>query len=384
MRRFPEKLQQKLDLRKNEGSLRYLSEPEAFIDFSSNDYLGFARSSVIFNNSHRYLKEKNIVENGAGGSRLLTGNHKLYKIAECTLSSFFEVEEALIFNSGYDANIGFFASVPQRGDIILYDEYVHASIRDGIAMSHARGYKYLHNSITNLREKIEAVSLPQGANIYVVTESVFSMDGDSPDLKELCHFCSDNNLFLVVDEAHAIGVIGKQGKGLVYDLKLQDYVFAVLVTFGKALGCHGAAVLGSGSLKHYLVNFARSLIYTTALPPHALASFLCAVNYFNTTPAPFEKLRQNILFFKHQIEHYGLEHLFIPGNSAIYSAVVPGNSQVKELSSLMRGRGYEVKPILAPTVPEGKERLRFCIHSYNTENEMKEVLKLLATFAQKK
>ena len=360
MKRFPENLQQKLDSRKNEGALRYLGMSEEYIDFSSNDYLGFARSSTIFDNTYHYLKENTSTANGAGGSRLLTGNHKLYQTVEYTLSHFFKVENTLIFNSGYDANIGFFASVPQRGDVILYDEYVHASIRDGIAMSHAKGYKYHHNSITSLREKVETLNFPKGANVYVVTESVFSMDGDSPDLETLCHFCRDHHLFLVVDD-----------------------VFAILVTFGKALGCHGAAVLGSNLLKNYLVNFARSLIYTTALPPHTLASVLCAVNYFNATTEPFEKLRQNILYFQYQIEHYGLKNLFIPGNSAIYSAVIPGNSKVKELSSLMIHEGFEVKPILAPTVPEGKERLRFCIHGYNTKNEMEEVLKLLATFAQK-
>ena len=178
---FPKKLSAKLVQRKENNSLRNLGERSDLIDFSSNDYLGFAKSEVIFNKTHQFLIDKNIKINGATGSRLLSGNHNLYTETEKELCEFHNSETSLIFNSGYDANIGFFSSVPQRGDIILYDELIHASIRDGIQLSSAKSYKFKHNNLQNLDEMLKRVQHNE-SDVYIVTESVFSMDGDSPDL----------------------------------------------------------------------------------------------------------------------------------------------------------------------------------------------------------
>jgi len=381
MRELPKKLQSKLRYRKNKNALRKLSLQNDLVDFSSNDYLGFSRSKSIFNNAHQYLVEKNICLNGATGSRLLSGNNNLYDAVEMMLCKFHKSKDALVFNSGYDANIGFFSSVPQRGDIILYDEYIHASIRDGILMSHAKAYKFGHNNLEELQQKcqVERSRSHSDAEIYVVTESVFSMDGDSPNLKALAKFCSKKQCRLIVDEAHAIGVFGKNGVGKIQELELQDQLFAWLVTFGKGLGCHGAAILGSTGLKQYLVNYARSFIYTTALPPHSLATIKCSYDALDKTQE-IKNLKNNIKFFNDEVTNLQLQDHFIVSNSAIHSCIVSGNNKVKELAQHLGKNGFDVKPILSPTVPEGQERLRFCIHSYNSEAEISEVLKLLAIF----
>ena len=296
MVRFPKKIQSKLSNRSATNSLRKLSSQNNLIDFSSNDYLGFSKAKEIFDKTHQYLVDNNLQQNGATGSRLLSGNHKLHELVEQELATFFNAESTLIFNSGYDANVGLFSSVPQRGDIILYDEFIHASIRDGIRLSNAKSFSFKHNALDDLETKIgsaKAQSKIPYSEIYIVTESVFSMDGDSPDLKSVLDLCEEHNAHLIVDEAHAVGVFGNKGCGLVKELGLENEVFARIITFGKGMGCHGAAIMGAVKLKEYLVNFARSFMYTTALPPHALATIKIAFEHLIISNK-IEKLQKNI------------------------------------------------------------------------------------------
>ena len=371
---FPKKLQQKISQRVAQNSLRKLGKENSLIDFSSNDYLGFAKSEVIFNKTHQFLVDNNSKINGATGSRLLSGNHKLYTEVEKQLAKLHNSETALVFNSGYDANIGFFASVPQRGDIILYDEFIHASIRDGIQLSNAKSFKFKHNDLTHLEELLKRVH-HNDLEIYVVTESVFSMDGDSPDLIAISQLINkQTNTHLVIDEAHALGVFGF---GLIQKLQLENVVFARIITFGKGLGCHGAAILGSEQLQQYLVNFARSFIYTTGLSPHALATIKIA--YVELTFSnSLVKLQENIQHFISESNRLQLS--FIESSSAIHCCVISGNERVKNIALQLQKSGFEVKPILSPTVPLNQERLRFCLHAYNSKEEITDVLEKLATF----
>ena len=383
MKNFPKSLTQKLQQREQNNALRKLPVSNNLIDFASNDYLGFANSEEIFNQTHDCLLENNIKINGATGSRLISGNHNLYQKTEDYIAKFHQSESALVFNSGYDANVGFFSSVPQRNDIILYDELCHASIRDGIQMSNAKSYKFQHNDFNHL-EKVIISQLetrnPKPETFYVVTESVFSMDGDSPNLEELVNLCEKHNCFLVIDEAHALGVFGDLGEGLIQYQGLQDKVFARIITFGKGLGCHGAAILGSQELKTYLVNFARSFIYTTGLSPHSVATILIAYQYLKSEKEAIQKLKNNIQFFNQEKLQMGLKPMFVYSKSAIQCAIIPGNDKVKAIANKLQENGFDVKAILSPTVPEGQERLRFCLHSNNSEKEISEVLKLLTTF----
>lgn len=325
---LPKKLVQKLQQRSRDNALRTLPVGTGLVDFSSNDYLGFSRSEHIFNRAAEILKEQDVTLNGATGSRLLTGNHKLYELAEQQITQFFNSESALLFNSGYDANVGFFSSVPQRGDLIFYDELCHASIRDGIKMSHAKSYKFKHNDVDDLKAKCQVERPPaeragsrnlhKTSDIFIVTESVFSMDGDQPDLKKMTDFCTQNGFYLVVDEAHAIGVLGKKGEGLVQQLGLEKQIFARLITFGKALGCHGAAILGSKKLTEYLTNFARSFIYTTALPPHSVATIMASLEELEERTFEKEHLAKNIQILQKEIKNAKLRDYFLPSNSAIH------------------------------------------------------------------
>ncbi len=385
LKTLPNKLQKKLDRRIENNALRTLSLQSDLIDFSSNDYLGFAVDKKIFDRTHQLLKEKKAFQNGATGSRLLSGNHHLYHETEKILATIHNTEAALIFNSGYDANVGFFSSVPQKGDIILYDELIHASIRDGIQMSYAKAFKFAHNDIYDLVKKLQhhAVNHKKSGTelfeVYIVTESVFSMDGDSPDLKKFIEVCEDHQCQLIVDEAHATGVFGEKGVGLLQELKLESRIFARINTFGKALGCHGAVILGSENLKSYLVNFARSFIYTTGLPPHSLAAIQSGYWALQSS-SEIEKLKDNINFFNQALKIKNLESKFIESNSAIHCCIVSGNEHVKNVALKIQKNGFDVKPIVSPTVPKGKERLRFCLHSFNSKEEIGEVLELLATF----
>ena len=376
---LPKKLQDKIDARARDSSLRSLGFRQDLIDFSSNDYLGFSRSKEIYNKDSSILKQHNYQANGATGSRLLTANHPLYLDTEKQIATFHKTPSALIFNSGYDANIGFFSSVPQRGDVILYDALCHASIRDGIAMSHAKAYEFAHNNLQALEALLEAQnsSSKTGPEIYVVTEAVFSMDGDRPALKEVANLCKKYSAYLIVDQAHATGVIGPKGKGLVQELALEDLVFARIVTFGKALGCHGAAILGSCELKSYLINFARSFIYTTALPPHTLATIGAAYRELEHNSDAIKKLQDNISTLQMSILDAQLTPHFIPSQSAIHCCVIKGNKATKDVAALLQQNKFDVKAILSPTVPKGQERLRICLHSYNKKEDIKALVALL-------
>jgi 8-amino-7-oxononanoate synthase len=373
MKLFPKSLQEKLDLREANNSLRSLKAENNLIDFSSNDYLGFAHSELIFDATHQFLLDRNIKINGATGSRLISGNHNLYKEAEDYIAEFHQSEAALIFNSGYDANVGFFSSVPQRNDIILFDELCHASIRDGIQLSNARSFKFMHNDFEDLEKKITKFQTGD-SSVYVAIESVYSMDGDTPNLEELILVCEKYNCFLIVDEAHALGVFGDKGEGLIQSLDFQDKVFARIITFGKGLGCHGAAILVSQNLKDYLVNFARSFIYTTGLSPHSVATILIAYQQLSVEKMTIEKLRENIIHFNQEKNLLGLKPMFVRSKSAIQCAIIPGNEKVKKVASQLQSEGFDVKAILSPTVPEGQERLRVCLHSYNSKEQISSVL----------
>ena len=277
--------------------------------------------------------------------------------------------------------MGFFSAVPQKGDLILFDELCHASIRDGIQLSNSKSYKFKHNDFEDLEKRLrQAQSDILIKTIYIATESVFSMDGDAPNLEELLALTEQYNAYLVIDEAHALGVFGNQGEGLVQMLGLQEKVFARIMTFGKGLGCHGAAVLGSVALKQYLVNFARSFIYTTGLSPHSVATVLVAYQHLNKDDEKILALKENIIHFNQQKNLLGLKPLFVHSKSAIQCAIIPGNEKVKNIASQLQDKGFDVKAILSPTVPEGQERLRFCLHTFNSKDEINGVLQLLFQF----
>jgi 8-amino-7-oxononanoate synthase len=372
MNRFPKKLLSLLDKRKIENNFRTLSLPDkSLIDFSSNDYLGFSKNPELKNLKYSILKEYQIQQQGSTGSRLITGNSQIHINCEKQIADFHNGERALLFNSGYNANVGVLSSVLQRGDIVLYDELCHASIIDGVRLSFATAFKFKHNDISHLEELLERNKTAE--NIYVVTESVFSMDGDCALLKEISTICKNQNAYLIVDEAHAIGVYGEKGKGLCNKLNIEQDCFARIYTFGKAMGVHGAAVVGSNDLYDYLINFARSFIYTTALPASSVASIMASYNLLKNTNQT-KAVKENIsLFNKLTYELQGK----INSTSAIHCFLIKGNENAINASKQLIDKGFDVRAIKSPTVKAGAERLRICLHATNTQQEFQQLSEAL-------
>jgi 8-amino-7-oxononanoate synthase len=363
-----------IEERKARNALRALTLPGDRIDFCSNDYLGFARSPRLRSmvQEHHARRGNDFV--GSTGSRLISGNSKLCESVEERIADFHEAEAGLIFNSGYDANLGLISSVPQRSDTVLYDELVHASIRDGLRLTFARSYSFRHNDLDDLKQKIGRGR----GQVFVAVESVYSMDGDAAPLSEMAKLCREHGCHLIVDEAHATGIFGPGGRGRTAELDLTDQVFARVHTFGKALGSHGAIVLGSDTLRTFLINFARSFIYTTFLPPHSLLAVESAYEMLDESQELIEKLHRNIRLFRSGIPAE-LGKSFIESDSPIQCSLISGNDCVKQAAGYLRGEGFDVRPILSPTVPRGKERLRVCLHTFNTPNEIQHLTELLRT-----
>ena len=379
---FPKHLSEKLEARKQQDALRSVSSKIVGIDFSSNDYLGLASSSKNYLSAHERIVVSNTLQSGAGGSRLLSGNHALYSKAEAIIAKFHVCEAALIYTSGYTANLGLLGAITDKECVVLYDGLCHASIREAIGFSKTKAYKFSHNDLDHLKKLINKFK-PSAKSVFVITESVFSMDGDSPDLVELATMCKAHNCYLIIDEAHAVGVFGSKGQGLVQHFQLQDLVFARIVTFGKALGGHGAAVLGSKQLTDYLTNFSRTFIYTTALAPITIAGVIEAYEWLqqsNESNQELQKLHCNIAILRSCIIKHGLDGQFIDSKSAIHCCVISGNGRVKEISKKLLAIHMDVRPILAPTVAKGQERLRICLHSFNTEEQIEKLIGAIAKF----
>jgi 8-amino-7-oxononanoate synthase len=349
----------KLEKRKREDNLRKLQIPSNLVDFCSNDYLGFSEKKAHFRPTSQ----------GATGSRLIRGNSNLFEKIEAKISVFHRAEAGLIFNSGYNANIGLFSCIADKGDTIIFDQFIHASIRDGIRLSAARSFSFEHNNTDSLEKKLQQAN----GNILVAIESIYSMDGDQCDLKKILTLCEKYQAQIILDEAHATGVIGEFGRGLACNLKLENQIFARIHTFGKSMGCHGAIILGSKELREYLINFSRAFIYTTALSEGSLMAIDNAYQELEKAEETIHKLQKNITFFKASISEK-LKKYYIPSSSSIQCILIAGNEKARKTESMLQKRGFDIRAICHPTVEKGRERLRICIHSFNSENEIKQCL----------
>jgi len=353
-------LTQRLQERAAYGALRTLRLAGGQADYFSNDYLGIAKNRLI----EEQLRGKEYLH-GSTGSRLLAGNYNLLEKVENEIAVFHDATAALIFNSGYDANFGLLSCIAQRGNLILYDKLSHASIRDGIRQSFADSFSFAHNDLDDLEKKLKN----HKGNCFVVTESVFSMDGDMAPLQEMASLCERYEANLIVDEAHATGVIGERGEGVVQLLGLQRRCFARIHTFGKALGCHGAVILGSSQLRNYLINFCRPFIYSTAIPPASVAAIQASYAIFPAMKKERESINRLVALF----ENPG----FKKSNTPIQCFIIPGNEKVKQVAQMLLVENIDVRPILYPTVPSGEERLRVALHSFNKEEETRKLISIL-------
>lgn len=364
-------LSQRLKKRFAENSFRTL-RPADFskADFSSNDYLGFARSPELADlckgawERHVSKGESRFI--GSGGSRLLSGDSAYAHYLEEIIAEYFGSESSLLFNSGYTANLALFSSLPSRSGTVFYDDLIHASVRDGIRMSGCRGWSFRHNDLKHLEELLAKSS----GEKWVVAEAIYSMDGDSPDLEAMVELCEKFNAALILDEAHSGGVRGEKGTGLSNELGISDHVFARLFTFGKSFGVHGAAVCGSHTLVNYLINFARPFIYSTALPVHDLTAIRASLKFAEEADHLRTDLRRLVDYFRIKVNATALKPRLTRSESSIQGLVIPGNHEVRRVAEACQSTGIDARPVLSPTVKAGTERLRIILHSYNTTTEV--------------
>jgi 8-amino-7-oxononanoate synthase len=338
--------------------------PHTGIDLSSNDYLGLARSQELHTQISQAYDERKIKRNGSTGSRLLTGNSHLSIETEQLLAHIFQSEATLLFGSGYTANLAVLSALPQRGDTIIYDEHSHASIKDGARLSLASRWSFAHNDMDDLRAKLKNAP----GHKWVVVESLYSMDGSYCPIKEVCAIAKEFGAYTVVDEAHATGAIGQRGGGLAEFTEVTDQIDLRIYTFGKAMGIHGACVAGSAKVIHYLVNFSRPFIYTTAPDDHSLISIQQAFEFLSKNIALQTRLQHVIDVFVSKRRMANAS--FVKSESQIQALILPGREQVVAVAKKLKSQGFDVRPILSPTVPDGAERIRICLHEFNSDDEI--------------
>ena len=315
---------------------------------------------------------------GSASARLLTGTLPVYKELEELLARLFNKDNALLFNSGYHANVGINSSLAGKGDVIFSDKLNHASIIDGMKLADGKFFRYPHNNMQAL-EKLLIRERNNYNNAVIVSESVFSMDGDIADLKKLVELKEKYNCILVIDEAHAFGVFGQKGLGVCETLGIIDKVDLIIGTFGKAIGSMGAFAVGNGTLIDYLTNKARSFIFSTALPPVNIAFTKWIIE--NKLEKTYEK-RMNMLKIGEKFTKILTPHPSpLPQGEREYSHIIPivigGNKETVEICEVLYQNGYFTLPIRPPTVPEGTSRLRLSLTTEITEQELNNAITLV-------
>jgi 8-amino-7-oxononanoate synthase len=360
---MPANHERALDALLRRGRLRSLDAPQG-IDFTSNDYLGLAQSQELADAITEAIGRG--IPVGAGGSRLLRGNHPEHEALEAEAAVFFGSETALFFGGGFIANTALMATLPARGDLIVYDDLVHASVHDGMRLSKANSIAAKHNDAQSFEDTIKAWRHGGATGQpWIIVESLYSMDGDRAPIDELAGIAQRHDAMLIVDEAHATGVFGPEGRGLAAHLEGDDNVIT-LHTCGKALGVMGALVLAPRMIHDFLVNRARAFIYATAPSPLVAAAVRAALDICRTQPERREKLQRLIAFAGDELKS---KTRYQPSGSQIQPIVVGADASALALASAMKARGYDVRAIRPPTVPEGTARLRLTI-TLNTDESI--------------
>ncbi|KAH6572559.1 hypothetical protein BASA84_000570 [Batrachochytrium salamandrivorans] len=371
-------------------------------DFSSNDYLGLSHSTALLSSVHQALVHSTSLQLplsdaspqiGSTGSRLLSGNSTQAAMLESQLVSHYtnntpsngKSSRALLFNSGYDANLTLFSAIPQSDCLVLYDELIHASVHDGLALRRFGAVaSFRHNSVEDVRDKVECFFAKDNVSscssttastkcVIVAVEAIYSMDGDMAPLLELANLARayPGRVNLIVDEAHSTGMMGNRGAGLVSYLGIEDAVFARLHTFGKGMGVHGAVVIGPPELVQFLVNFGRPLIYSTMMSFHSLITIRASHDYMSTHWKSLqENLHTRIVLFRRLMSQIPSGARLLDSKTAIQGIVLPGNDNVNRLARILISQGQRVLAIRFPTVPRGTERVRICLHVHNTHEEI--------------
>lgn len=362
------RFQEELYKREQKGTLRTLKPKAEGIDFYSNDYLGLAKNKELQKIILEKINECPQLLSGSTGSRLISGNSGITDFTERFIAEKHQFPSALLFPSGYNANLALFSTLPNRHDMIIVDEQIHRSVHDACKMSNARKLKFRHND----PEHLESILKKQEGHCYIAIESLYSMEGDIAPIKEIAALAKKYEAGLIVDEAHAFGVFGY---GLVERYGLKDQVTANVITYGKALGAHGAAILCNDTLKSYLVNFASPFIYTTSAQDFQWMRIKTGYDFLENNQELSIRLQENIKTFRSQ-------GLASPSSviSPVQAIIIPDNQKLKSLQKELSDEGFLTYAIYSPTVKEGSERLRICLHSFNTEEEIIKLTGIIKDF----
>ncbi len=367
-----ERIEDLLRRRREKGLLRVLRPAEfrkegliyfkegKYLDLSSNDYLGLSGHPKIKEASQRAIRE---LGTGSSGSRLLSGDLDIHHLLEERIARFKGKEGALVFNSGYQANIGLISSLCGRGDVVFCDRLSHASILDGIILSRARFFRFRHNDLDSLEYLLKKERY-KFRNSLIITETVFSMDGDIAPLKEIVELKERYSCLIMVDEAHATGIFGKTGAGIAEEKDVTDHIDLIMGTFSKALGSFGAYLACSNRMKEYFVNTTRSFIYSTALPPAVIAANIASLDVVRDEPFRRKTLLENAAYFRKKLHGHGFK---VRGSSQIVPFIIGDTQRTVCLSDRLKRKGYWALPIRPPTVGAADSRLRFSLTYYHTK-----------------
>ncbi|MGG1482294.1 8-amino-7-oxononanoate synthase [Bacillus smithii] len=348
-----------------------LKDGRRLLNFSSNNYLGLAGDDRLIQASVRAAQQYGA---GSTASRLMVGNYSLYEKVESELAKWKGTKAALIFNSGYAANVGIISALVGRHDIVFSDKWNHASIIDGTILSRAEMKRYQHQDLDHLESLLKKA--PVHKKKLIVTDSVFSMDGDIAPLKGLVELKEKYGAILMVDEAHSSGIYGERGEGLLQLLGIEQQVDVQMGTFSKALGSFGAYVTGKQWIIDYFINKVRSFIFTTALPPAALGSILAAISIVQQETIRRKKLQENSYYFRKKLYEIGFD--IGTSETQIVPIMIGSNELTVLFSKKLEEKGVAAVAIRPPTVPEGTARIRFSLMSTFTKEELDWTLEQVA------
>jgi len=338
--------------------LRRTPAPPAGIDLCSNDYLGLAQHPRIVEAMSQAVKSLGA---GSTGSRLLRGQHEVFTQAERKFALWKGTEASLYFSSGYLANAAALTTFAEDGDVLFCDERNHASLIDGARLSRARRVVFPHNDVEALAKLVRAEK--GEGQMFIVTESLFSMDGDEAPLEAYAGLCAETGAALIVDEAHAVGIYGARGSGFIEQKGLEPYVFISINTAGKALGVSGAFICGTQEAIEYLVQRARTFVFSTAAPPATAAAILASLEVIAAEPERRQRLFANVSALR--------ELLGVVGQSQIIPVVVGSNENALQAAQQLQAEGFDVRAIRPPTVPAGTARLRISVNQGLTQQEIR-------------
>ena len=333
------------------------------IDFTSNDYLGLSRYPALREAVVTALGETGLA--GAGGSRLLRGHHEAHARLEETAAQFFGAGKTLFFGSGFLANFALFSTLAGRRDAVIFDEHIHASVKEGLHATPAARHRARHNDVTSFEAALLRARESGARRVFIAVESVYSMDGDLAPLAELDALARRHDAMLVVDEAHATGVFGAHGRGLGEGLQNENWIS--VHTCGKGLGLSGALVCAEGDVIDYLVNKARPFIYSTAPPPYLAAAVSRALELVDQEPWRRERLLKLARFAHDRLGRPGAAPF---AGSQIIPIILGSEGPALNVAGALQAGGFDVRAIRPPTVAEGTSRLRISIHADHTESEI--------------